>query len=263
MVDALTRWRALTEPFRAEPHRAAILSDFDGTLSAIVADPAAAAPVPGAVEALRSLADRFSLVGVVSGRPVGFLEQWFPDAQLVLAGQYGLEIRRGGTVTIDPAGQAWAPIIEQVVTDGQTTGPVGMRVEHKPLSVTVHYRGQGDLRAEVERWAATIGRSTGLDVRPARMSVELHPPVPVDKGTTVVRLVDDRFAALYLGDDLGDLPAFDALDELDRRGVATVRVAVDSLEAPPSLLERADLIVKSQHEAVELLHDLATWRAAR
>ena len=51
-------------------------------------------------------------------------------------------------------------------------------------------------------------------------------------------------AAAYVGDDLGDLPAFDGLDVLAARGVATVRVAVASDEAPPILLNRADHVVE-------------------
>ena len=52
---------------RERPERAALLTDFDGTLSEIVADPATARPVPGVVEVLGRLTDRLGLVGVVHG----------------------------------------------------------------------------------------------------------------------------------------------------------------------------------------------------
>ena len=64
------------------------------------------------------------------------------------------------------------------------------------------------------------------------MSWELHPPIEVDKGTAVLDLADDFAAVAFAGDDVGDLPGFDALDELADRGVATLRIAVDSPEAP-------------------------------
>src|SRR4051812_8239399 len=57
----------------AAPARTALLCDFDGTLAPIVDDPAAAGPLPGAVEVLARLSERLGLVAVVSGRPVSFL----------------------------------------------------------------------------------------------------------------------------------------------------------------------------------------------
>jgi trehalose 6-phosphate phosphatase len=79
--------------------------------------------------------------------------------------------------------------------------------------------------------------------RPARMSVELHPPIETDKGTAIGHLTDDLAAAVYVGDDVGDLPAFDGLDRLAATGAPTLRVAVGSDESPPELIERADLVL--------------------
>ena len=75
------------------------------------------------------------------------------------------------------------------------------------------------------------------------MSWELHPPIDVDKGTAVRAMADGLGAIAYAGDDVGDFPGFDALDALDAQGTSVLRVAVDSDEAPPGLLERADLVV--------------------
>jgi trehalose 6-phosphate phosphatase len=75
-----------------------------------------------------------------------------------------------------------------------------------------------------------------------RMGVELRPPVPIDKGTVVTELASGRQAALFAGDDHGDLAGFTALNELVAGGRLdhAVRVAVRSEEAPPALLEAAD-----------------------
>ncbi len=92
------------------------------------------------------------------------------------------------------------------------------------------------------------------------MSVELHPPVAVDKGTAVEALVAVPVirAVCFLGDDVGDLPAYDALDRLAAVGVHALRVAVRSAEAPPALLERADVVVEGPAGAVAFLEDLLT-----
>jgi trehalose-6-phosphatase len=58
--------------------------------------------------------------------------------------------------------------------------------------------------------------------------------------------------ALYAGDDTTDLDGFAALDGLE----AAVRVAVVSTEGPSELGERADLIVGSTEELLELLKRL-------
>jgi trehalose 6-phosphate phosphatase len=64
-------------------------------------------------------------------------------------------------------------------------------------------------------------------------------------------------AACFFGDDRGDLAAFDALDRLAARGVATVQVAVRSGEAPDELLERADLVVDGPEGVLDVLRVLA------
>ena len=77
--------------FLAAPDRAAILTDFDGTLAPIVEDPATAHPLPGAADVLERLAKRYAVVGVVSGRPVEYLRSRLGDG-LWLSGVYGLEL---------------------------------------------------------------------------------------------------------------------------------------------------------------------------
>jgi 3-deoxy-D-manno-octulosonate 8-phosphate phosphatase KdsC-like HAD superfamily phosphatase len=62
----------------------------------------------------------------------------------------------------------------------------------------------------------------------------------------------------FFGDDVSDLPAFAAVDELIRAGgVAGLKVAVTGSEAPSELIERADLVLASPEEAVGLLTSLA------
>ncbi len=129
-------------------------------------------------------------------------------------------------------------------------------VEHKGLSLTIHYRNGGMDEAAVVGWTRERARQAGLESRGARMSVEVHPPVDRDKGTAVLDLADDLDPVAFMGDDLGDLPAFDALDELAANGIETIRIAVDSPEAPPGLLERADVVVDGPEGAERLLREL-------
>lgn len=232
-----------------------MLVDFDGTLSPIVVDPADAKPLSGASEALLALARRYRVVAVLSGRPVSFLEPMIP-ASVVISGLYGLEVVRDGERADHPFAGAWREVIDDVVAQSRARGPVGMRVESKGLSITLHYRGHPEIRDDVQAWAAHQSARSGLRVGVARMSYELHPPIDSDKGTAVEDLVGTLTAVSYMGDDVGDLPAFAALDRLASRGLHTVKVAVGSSEAPAALIDAADLVVDGPGGAVDLLQRL-------
>ncbi|MET0489907.1 MAG: trehalose-phosphatase [Acidimicrobiales bacterium] len=243
-------------PFRADPAAVAVVLDYDGTLSPIVADAADALPQEGVAELLARLRDRVGLVAVVSGRPIDFLAPLLPPG-LVLAGLYGLELAVDDQRLDHPQSGNWREVIDDVAGRAEIRGPVGVGVERKGLSLTLHYRSVPDQEAATAAYAAEEAHRSGLVARPARMSWELHPPIEVDKGTAVLDLADDFAAVAFAGDDVGDLPGFDALDELADRGVATLRIAVDSPEAPPELLERADIVVDGPQGLVTLLESLA------
>jgi trehalose 6-phosphate phosphatase len=245
------------DALRAAPSRSGVLLDFDGTLSPIVDDPAAATLLDGMTEVLSALAARYKVVAVLSGRPVDFLAPLLPSG-VVLCGLYGLEVAQDGTRTDHPQSGAWREVIDDVAAQSRARGPAGMNVEPKGLSLTLHYRTRPDLAEEVRAWAEGQAARSGLTVRSAKMSVELHPPIEADKGTAVDQVARRLRAVCFVGDDLGDLPAFDALDRLAAKGVTAVRVAVQSEESPAELLERADLTVVGPDGVLELLRSLAS-----
>jgi trehalose 6-phosphate phosphatase len=247
---------ASASAIRAHLATAAVLTDFDGTLAPIVDDPALAVPGPGAVAVLRALADRAQVVGVVSGRPIDVLVRHLPDERLHLAGLYGLERRELGVVADMPESIRW---IRPVALAGEELAlrvPEGVVVETKRLSLTVHYRRHPELGLEVRALCDEVAGSHGLLARPARKSVEVHPPETPDKGIVVEDLAVGCDAACFLGDDVGDLAAFDALDRLREKGIDTVKVAVDSEEAAKELIDRADVVVDGTEGAVAWLRSL-------
>jgi trehalose 6-phosphate phosphatase len=246
---------ALLAPLRDDPARAGIIADYDGTLAPIVDDPELALPLQGTAELLAQLAERYALIGVVSGRPLEFLDRLMPPG-VVTAGLYGLEVKVDGERRDHPHGGAWREVVDDVAAHAEAAGPAGMLVERKGLSLTFHYRSQPALEPEVRAWAQVEARRSGLVARPARMSVELHPPIDADKGSALMDVTDGLGAVCFIGDDVGDLPAFDALDSLAARGVATVRVAVSSSEAVADLVARADLVLEGPEEVHDLLRSL-------
>jgi trehalose 6-phosphate phosphatase len=236
--------RRLLEPWLEHPETAAVLSDFDGTLAAIVQDPQSARPFDGMVDALRALAARYGRVAVVSGRPVQYLVDHVGDLPgVTLVGLYGLERTIQGRAAGLPESERWRPVIADLAARAQAAAPPGVYVEDKGLAVTLHYRLAPDQQTWAEHFSEKEAGAAGVEAMPGRKSIELRPPVTADKGTVIAELAAGMTAVCFVGDDTGDLPAFAALSDLRRSGVATLAVAVASPESPPELLDAADIRV--------------------
>ena len=236
MVDDLLR------PFAAEPARAALLLDVDGTLAPIVDRPEDARVPDEARRELARLAGRYGLVACVSGRPGTDVERMLDVPGVAVVGEHGLEL--------DPEAGAWAERIAEF------TRGVDWPAERKPLSASFHFRRADDeaaARAYLRRVAAAAS-AAGLVPRWGRMVLEVRPPVEAHKGTAVRALVTRAGAsrALYAGDDRTDVDAFHGLDGLE----LAIRVAVRSAEAPAELLAAADLVVDGTAGVLELLRRL-------
>lgn len=233
-----------------------VATDFDGTLSPMVDDPAAARPIDGADEALTALAATSTEVAIISGRPVAFLSALFPVG-VTLIGLYGLEVLRDGERSDVENSGVWREVVADVANAARRNGPEQMRVESKDLSITLHYREHPEIADAVVEYAAAAAAAAGLRDRPARMSVELHPPIDIDKGTALAELARDHDGpVVFIGDDHGDISAFDMLDELAAAGRPVLRVAVESAEMPDELRSRADLLVDGPEGVVDLLRQL-------
>jgi len=247
--DALERALA---PLIADPAGSVLLFDFDGTLSPIVDRPDDARPHDGVPDLLEQLAERYRTVGVVSGRPVAFLAEHLPTS-LVLSGQYGLE-SLVDRVRADRAGvEPWRSVMAEATVRARLEAPDGARVEPKGLTLTIHYRGRPELVDDVTALAQAIATDTGLVQREAKMSVELVPPVDTSKADVVRQLAAGARAVLFVGDDVGDLAALQAVAELGHEGMTAVGLAVDTPELPDAVRAGADLTLAGPDAVPHLL----------
>jgi trehalose 6-phosphate phosphatase len=243
-------------PLRRDPAAAGVFVDFDGTLSPIVRAAADARPLPGTGDVLLRLTEVLGRVAVVSGRPVSYLVEHLPEG-VELHGLYGLECRIDGELRTRADADRWRPVVDSVVAEAEATvAPAGVDVEHKGLSLTLHFRRVPDAQDAAVEWARAAAARTELHLRAAKMSLELHPPVAVDKGTVVEERSEGLAAVAYIGDDLGDLPAFEALDRLAERGVAAVKVAVRTPDVSEALTQQAHLLVDGPEGALDLLRSI-------
>jgi trehalose 6-phosphate phosphatase len=239
----------------ARPERAGVYTDFDGTLAPIVDDPGAARALDGAADTLSALAERYARVGVISGRPIRFLLDNVGAAGVDLWGEYGLERAVDGDIRAADGAAEWRGTVEDVAARADAAG-IAERVERKSFSVTLHWRADPQREAAVRMWALDEAGRTGLEALPARKAIELRPPLRRDKGTALAEAAAGLDAACFLGDDRGDLAAFDALDRMAAGGVHVTRVGVRSPEMPEELAQRADIVVDGPQGALELLRAL-------
>lgn len=226
-------------PLVADPSKAAVFLDVDGTLAPIVERPELAEVPEEARAELRRLVAKYALVACISGRTGADAWRLVGIGGVMYVGVHGLELA--------PDADAWrAPLRPFAALEWPW-------IEDKGLTVAFHWREAPDdaaARAELEG-IAEKAQASGLEARWGRKVLELRPPVDADKGTAVQSLLAEHRLrrGLYAGDDTTDLDGFRGLDGCE----VAVRVAVASAEAPPGLREAADIVLGSPAEVVELL----------
>jgi trehalose 6-phosphate phosphatase len=245
----------LLRPLVDDPRHGAIICDIDGTLAPIVASPDLARVPPETLAVLEELCGRYALVGCVTGRGAAEARRMVPVDGLAIAGNHGLEVWTDDGVQIEPKAAKFLDAVRAaavLVENDGVLGEYGCHVEDKGITFSVHFRNSpraDHARRYLETQIVPKIERAGLSAGFGRMVLEVRPPVPLDKGTGVRRLKGRRkiTSLLFAGDDRSDLDAF---------AEATIKVAVQSKEAPPELIAAADAVVSGPPAVVELLRSL-------
>ena len=235
-------------------------------------DPEQAHIHPDAGEVLADLAAQVRAVAVVTGRParqaldLGGLEAvgnaiGESGRELFVLGQYGNErwtsTDRRVISPKPPRGLAtFMGGLPRLLREGDAAGAW---VEEKGLAVAVHTRRLDDPQAAFERLLPVLteaARSNGLEVEPGRAVIEVRAP-GMHKGAAVRTLTEELGARAFVfcGDDLGDLEAFKAVEELRGDEFAGLLVCSAS-EEQGALAELADVVVDGPGGVLELLREL-------
>jgi len=237
---------------------ALVALDFDGTLAPISPHPDDARPLAGAQQILRGVRATGATLAVVTGRSVASLlrvSSFGVIPGIVIYGTHGAERWQAGelrTAAIPPGLDELRLTLPGLLASVAR----GLWIEEKDLSLVIHARLVAEpervlemLRAPVEKVAA----AAGLGVRPGREVLEICLP-GIDKGTAIRELLsDDPSAALYAGDDLGDLPAMAEVNAWAKRsGRPTLTVGVSPRERGP-VAEQADVTVPDPQSLLSLL----------
>jgi trehalose 6-phosphate phosphatase len=254
-------------PLRSNPSRAAVLLDIDGTLAPIVEDPSAAHVPEATRQLLIRIARRYQMVACVSGRPASDARAMVAIGTITYLGSHGTELLRAGwtEAVLDPAVEDWARRIHEFGREADTADlrRRRVRIEDKGPIVAFHWRGAADedaARAAIDAIAARA-EAAGLRTHWGRKVLEVRPPVKIDKGAGIEKLLADADldAAMYAGDDATDLDAFRTLQQMveDGRLKHAVRVGVRSDEGPSEIASQADIVVDGSDGVQRLLSVLA------
>ena len=238
------------DAFVGAAESAGILLDVDGTLSPIAERPELARLVTGTDAVLSRLVERYRVVAAISGRTQDQLERLVDVEGVRLIGSYGL---RPGSIPAD--------LIAVVLAAADQVE--GAWMETKGATIAVHYRATPDATSagrELEQRMGQIADQAEMALLSGKHVVELVPAgFPLKEGA-VERIIesDALHAALYAGDDIADLLAFEALDRAhaDGRLEHVVKVAVHGAETPEDLVAAADIVVEGVSEMVDLLATL-------
>jgi trehalose 6-phosphate phosphatase len=258
--------------------RLLVALDFDGTLAPIVDNPDVAVIHPDAPAVLVGLSAQVRAVAVVTGRParqvlaLGGLHDVGDEIgesgrELVILGQYGNERWTSHARRVvspkPPAGLA--SLIGDLPRLLRGADATDAWIEEKGLAVAVHTRRMADPRGAFDRLLPVLtdaAKTRHLTIEPGRMVIEIRSS-GMDKGVALHRLVEeyDARGVLFIGDDLGDVPAFEAVGELRRQGLTTLLVCSGS-EEESALRDLADLVVPGPDGVMTFLRQLTADLAA-
>jgi trehalose 6-phosphate phosphatase len=198
----------------------ALFLDVDGTLLDIARHPDAVQVAP-ALHDLLAQAHRLTdgAVALISGRSLADLDRLFGPLQFCAAGQHGLERR-------DARGQVSRSLgaIERIFSAAQALATharmrQGVVVEHKGLSLALHYRNAPDLRdwAKLTMQSLLVGLGPAFQLVEGKMVFELKPGGR-DKGTAIADFLSEPPFT-------GRLPVFIGDDVTDEDGFAVTNIA--------------------------------------
>jgi len=255
---------AIIEAIRGALPRVLLTIDFDGTLAPLVDDPELSRATPGAVAALAELANNGAQVAVITGREaltalrLGPLDA-IPD--LTVIGVYGAETWSHGKLMTRETPQSLPAIKDRLIDLVQAAdSDPALWVEDKRLSLVVHARRAEHPQAALAHVAAAVqilADEVELEVHTGRDVLELRLP-GLDKGASLARLLAERdpAAVLYIGDDLGDLPAFEEVRSQREDGRIAYSVGVLSSDVE-EIRKVVDATIAGPDDVVDLLRALS------
>lgn len=194
--------------------------DIDGTLVEIASTPWNIVVDDEMPKLMRRLnAWTGGAVALVTGRAIDAVDDLLPLRAMPIAGQHGLEVRTATGKRITHALEADSlKHVSELLADAVRRHPA-LILEHKGLSLALHYRDAPQLAGYSHRLMRLLRRRylPDFDIQKGKRVVELR-PAGKDKGIAVRELmIDAPFAGrvpVFIGDDVTDEIAFQTVNAM-------------------------------------------------
>ncbi len=199
----------------------ALFLDFDGTLTEVHADPGKTQLSLEVKEILERLSENFP-VSIVSGRALDDLRQKVSIPSLTYVGNHGMQIfGLEETFVYDIGSKAKEALNEAsgILFKIANSRP-GLVLEDKKFSLSLHFKGLNNrdeslLKAEINGLLADLLKSGLLRITGGKKICEVRTRHHWNKGDAVSWLLGRKAFIgrypVYIGDDLTDADAFEAL----------------------------------------------------
>ncbi len=224
--------------------------DFDGTLAPIVADPTRAVLPDDIRERLVELSG-CTAVAIITGRSLEDIRPRLGFEPDFIVGNHGIEglpdWERSASVYRNICDDWHARLAAML---GGDPAAVGVEIEDKRYSLSVHYRRAADYgKAEemLERLFEKLEPSPRVIT--GKCLFNLVPADAADKGAAMIELlnISGATSAIYVGDDVTDEDVF----RMKRSDVLSIRVE-------PAADSAADFFLPQHEDIAQLLDELVT-----
>ena len=209
---------------RAGDRKPALFLDYDGTLTPIVNDPDKAFLADGMRQTLKKAAEKW-VVAVISGRDLKTIQNFVQLDNLYFAGSHGFDIAGPAGLNLDmQKGADFLPVLDiaRKRLEETLSDIPGAAIEPKKFSIAIHYRNVEQAQASSVKEAVRQVQTDHKELRitEGKKVFELQPDIDWHKGKALnwlmekLKLDRETYYPMYMGDDITDEDAFEALKKI-------------------------------------------------
>jgi trehalose 6-phosphate phosphatase len=223
----LTAWNSLKKTLNNK--KIVLFLDYDGTLAPLAETPARALMTLKTKKLLKKLS-RLSRcrLAIISGRSLKDLKKMVGIDGITYVGNHGLEMEGPGIKFGCPVTRSHKATLRHIKNElkAKLSSFIGVFVEDKGLTLSIHYRrvDKKQLRRLKKLFHEIIFPYTIRDkirISRGKKVFEIRPPIAWDKGRVALWLLnrwklslkDKKIVSFYIGDDITDEDAFEALGD--------------------------------------------------
>jgi trehalose 6-phosphate phosphatase len=238
-----------------------LITDMDGTISPIPHDFLRKTIPPPTLPQLTELVSRMDLLAIVSGRTSEAIKNLVNIDGIKYSGHYGMEQWENDRAILHPDAGAYVPAMRAVAEELEALRSIqGILIQYKGATISVHYHLCLQPEAAKQQILNLLMKSTqikNLLIMDEKTNIGIVPRVDIDKGTAVTTLIQQYHlgAAIYMGDDIGDIPAFRAVRRAkSKKDFDGLAILVTGTETSHSLMDEVDFTLDGVTETETLLN---------